>query len=110
MNHPPVATPAEPLDGEEMALTLQALARACRMDTDWVVARLEEGLLLPADAPRKNDDPAHWRFSGATVVRARRIAHLEVTFDADPQLAALTADLIEEVTTLRQQLRHLKAR
>jgi chaperone modulatory protein CbpM len=55
-------------------------------------------------------DRSAWRFSGATVVRARRIAHLELTFDADPHLAALTADLIEEVTNLRQQLRHLKGR
>lgn len=109
MNTPAFATPAEPLDGEGAALTLHALARACCMDADWVLARLEEGLLLSTDA-RQDGDPAQWRFGGATVVRARRIAHLEVTFDADPQLAALTADLIEEVATLRQQLRHLKAR
>jgi chaperone modulatory protein CbpM len=29
---------------------------------------------------------------------------LETCFDADPQLAALTADLIEEVARLRKQL------
>lgn len=100
--------PAELLDDDSAALTLEALARACCMDADWVTARLEEGLLQPGAAGSGN--PAAWRFSGATVVRARRIAHLEVTFDADPHLAALTADLIEEVTSLRQQLRHLKPR
>ena len=40
------------------------------------------------------------------MVRARRLAQLEVTFDADPHLAALTADLIEEVAFLRRRLRH----
>ena len=32
------------------------------------------------------------------------------TFDADPHLAALTTDLIEEVTVRRQRLRRLEAR
>ena len=36
------------------------------------------------------------------------IADLEHCFDADPQLAALTADLLEEVHALRRQLRSLK--
>ena len=100
--------PAELLDDSNAALTLDALARACRMDADWVAARLQEGL-LQAGTEGEGDRSA-WRFSGATVVRARRIVHLELTFDADPHLAALTADLIEEVTALRQQLRHLKGR
>ena len=100
--------PAERVDARNASLTLDALARACRMDADWVAARLQEGL-LQAGTEGEGDRSA-WRFSGATVVRARRIAHLELTFDADPHLAALTADLIEEVTALRQQLRHLKGR
>ncbi|MOA48290.1 hypothetical protein D3C78_1710190 [compost metagenome] len=47
-----------------------------------------------------------WRFSSQTLVRAKRIAHLEAAFDADPQLAALAADLMEEVLNLRRQLLH----
>ncbi|RYF39595.1 MAG: MerR family transcriptional regulator, partial [Comamonadaceae bacterium] len=54
-------------------------------------------------------DTGQWRFDSATLVRARRIASLEACFDADPQLAALTADLIEEVAQLRRQLRVLGA-
>ena len=108
--HPPTPL-AELLDdgSHSAALTLNALARACCMDAAWVAARLRDGVLQPA-ADGGATDPAGGRFSGATVVRARRIAHLEVTFDADPQLAALTADLIEEVAALRQQLRHLRGR
>ena len=118
MSHPTPTSPlAELLDDTDhataaspqgAALTLDALARACRMDADWVIARLQDGLLQPG--AEGVEDPSAWHFSGATVVRARRIAHLEVTFDADPHLAALTADPIEEVTALRQQLRHLRAR
>lgn len=80
-------------------LTLEELARACCMEPGWVVQRLEAGVL------RGERDGARWHISSATVVRARRIARLETTFDADPELAALTADLIEEVTQLRRRLR-----
>ena len=100
---------AELLDDSATALTLDALACACRMDTGWVITRLQEGLLQTA-TEETVDHPTTWRFSSATVVRARRLAHLEVTFGADPQLAALTTDLIEEVATLSQQLRHLHGR
>ena len=93
---------AELLD-EQARLTLDELARTCCMAPGWVVQRLEAGLLQGEQAEGR------WQFSSATVVRARRLARLESTFDADPQLAALTADLIEEVATLRQQLRHLRA-
>jgi len=98
-----LAQPGELLD-DAAELTVEALARACRMDTDWVIARLQEGLLQAGAMHAAN--PATWRLSSATVVRARRLAQLEVTFDADPHLAALTADLIEEVAFLRRRLRH----
>ena len=45
---------------------------------------------------------------GECAVRARRLARLESTFDADPELAALTTDLIEEVAALRRRLRQLE--
>lgn len=101
---------AELLDDSPTALTLDALACACRMDTGWVITRLQEGLLQTGTEGTAESGTTTWHFSSATVVRARRLAHLEVTFGADPQLAALTTDLIEEVATLRQQLRHLQAR
>lgn len=106
LHSPPLA---ERLDDDATTLTLDAVAHACRKDAAWVLARLQEGL-LQASGNAAADTPAAWGFTGTAVVRARRLAHLEVTFDADPQLAALTVDLIEEVLVLRQQLRHWAAR
>lgn len=91
---------AELLD-EHARLTLDDLARACCMAPGWVVQRMEAGLL---HGEHTGD---HWQFTSAMVVRARRLARLESTFNADPELAALTADLIEEVVALRQRLRQL---
>jgi len=54
--------------------------------------RVEEGL-VPA-APE-------WRFSAVVVRRVRRMRALERDFDAAPELAALMADLLEELDALR---------
>lgn len=101
-HHNPTIQPGELLD-DAAELTLKDLARICHMAPGWVSDRLAAGL-LQADSPG-----GHWRLASATVVRARRLAQLETTFDADPHLAALTADLIEEVARLRLRLRHLEA-
>ena len=78
-------------------------AQACRRDPAWVSARLQAGV-IEAQGPRAGV----YYFTSSTLVRARRIAHLETTFDADPHLAALAADLMEEVAALRQRLAQLE--
>lgn len=97
----PFFTPGELLDSA--ALDLAELAHACRQPKEWVVQRVrDEVLQIDADTGTGN---AGWRFSSRTLLRARRISHLEQAFDADPQLAALAADLMEEVLSLRKLLR-----
>ena len=93
---------AELLD-DNRPLSLEDLARACSMAPGWVTARVSEGLL------QGDQSAGTWRFTSTTVIRARRMARLESTFEADPQLAALTTDLMEEVTALKQRLKHLEA-
>jgi len=83
----------------DAAFSAEDLARACGVRVDWVRERVEAGVL------QVNPSTGEWRFDSATLVRARRVARLESGFDADPQLAALTADLMEEVERLRRQLR-----
>jgi chaperone modulatory protein CbpM len=41
------------------------------------------------------------RFTSVQLLRARRLADIERTFDANDELAALVVDLIEEVERLR---------
>jgi len=87
---------------DEAAFTADDLARACGVDTRWVHERVDAGVL------QVNQATGEWRFDSTTLVRARRVRGLEAGFDADPQLAALTVDLIEEVQRLRERLRRLE--
>lgn len=86
---------------DDVTLDLDELARACAVESLWVVERVEAGL-LGALNPQQ---PGGWRFSSAELARARRLAALERDFDANPELAALVADLIEEVARLRGRLK-----
>lgn len=84
-------------------ITLEDLARACAMAPGWVTERVSQGLL------QGDQTSGSWRFTSTTVIRARRMARLESSFDADPQLAALTTDLMEEVTELRRRMVQLES-
>jgi chaperone modulatory protein CbpM len=84
---------------EEAALDIEELARACGADPDWVVAHVEAGILTCVVT-----EPAP-RFTSRDLQRARRVRSLERTFEADPELAAMVADLIDEVERLRSRLR-----
>lgn len=110
--------PMSELLGDD-GLSLQELARACRRAPEWVSARVSEGVLAApspcdsivkaqADPDAPEDTQPRWRFASTTLVRARRVSDLEACFDADPHLAALTVDLIEEVGELRRQIVQLR--
>ena len=101
MPQSPITIPADLVELlDDAALSLQELARCCRVSPEWVLTHVQAGVLTPQHGRAAAD----WRFASATLVRARRIVQLEQTYDADPQLAALAADLMEEVAHLRRQL------
>ena len=84
---------------EDVALSVDELAQACACEPRWILEHIESGLLeciVVTSGER--------RFASAEFVRARRLRALERDFDANPELAALTVDLIEEVEALRRQL------
>ncbi|WP_018078168.1 chaperone modulator CbpM [Thiobacillus denitrificans] len=85
---------------EESWLTLEQVAAACMVEPAWLLRHLEEGLF-----PHAESIAGTWRFSGMTLIRARRMRQLERDFDAAPELAALVADLLEEMDELRARLR-----
>ena len=45
-----------------------------------------------------------WRFASRQLVRARKLVSFERDFDANPEVAALLVDLLEEIAELRRRL------
>ncbi len=80
-------------------LTLDELCRAGHVSPNWVAERVQAGLL-----PARDGAPEVWRFDAVTVRRVRCMAGLERDFEAVPELAALVADLQDEIERLRRRL------
>lgn len=81
---------------EDSWLTVEQVAAACAVEPGWLLRHLEEGLF-----PHAESVAGVWRFSDASLLRARRMRQLERDFEAVPELAALVADLLEELDRLR---------
>ncbi|HJX57321.1 MAG TPA: chaperone modulator CbpM [Thiobacillus sp.] len=85
---------------EETWLTLEQVAAACAVEPQWLLAHIEAGQF-----PHAESAAGVWRFSSACLLRARRMHQIERDFDAVPELAALVADMLEEMDALRARLR-----
>jgi len=84
---------------ENTWLTLEQVAAACTVEPGWLLRHIEDGLF-----PHAESVAGVWCFSSHSLLRARRMRQLERDFDAVPELAALMADLLEELDELRARL------
>ena len=89
---------------DEITLSLEELANSCQVDKTWVLERIESGSLTCIKT-NSND----WYFSSQDLIRAKRLLSIERGFDANEELAALVADLLEEVHTLKKEIKLLKS-
>ena len=88
------------MSNDDAGFTLEELCSACALEREWLVVRVREGLIPATEA-----GAAEWRFATATLTRVRRMRDIERTYDAAPELAALAADMLEEIDRLRARLR-----
>ena len=85
---------------EDAALTVEQFCTVIAVEQEWIIRHVEEGFFSVSGA-----SITEWRFSSADLRRAERMRMLERNFDAAPELAALVADLQEEMDELRARLR-----
>jgi chaperone modulatory protein CbpM len=88
---------------EDEALTIDEFACACAVEIEWIVERVEAGLI--SHVGQTGRAAREWRFASRELARARRMIAVERGFEANSELAALVADLLEEVQRLRLRLR-----
>ncbi len=86
---------------EDAVLDVETLCRLAGVAQDWLQRHVAEGQLAMYVV---SENASGWRFDAVALRRVQRLARLERDFDADPELAALVADLEEEVRTLRTSL------
>lgn len=85
-------------------LTLEQLCSVCALERDWLIVRVREGLI-----PAEGSAEPEWRFTTTTLSRVRRMREIERSYDAAPELAALVADMLEEMDALRARLKRAGA-
>lgn len=86
---------------DDQWLDAPQLCHLAGVSESWLNERVTLGLLR-ADAAGAQEQ---WRFDAADLRRICRMASLERDFDAVPELAALVADLEDELAQLRARLR-----
>ncbi len=85
---------------EEDGMTLGQLCRACDVHADWVISLVEEGIVEPAGKELRL-----WRFSGTNLVRVRTALRLQRDLGINLAGIGLALDLIEELESLRSQIK-----
>ena len=98
-NQSPFTREPQLLEGE--VLQIDEMARICGVSHEWLHSRIEQQVI---HATRRDGS---YYLCCSNIVRVQQVFNIEQTYDADPQLAALVADLSEEVQRLRRQLQVL---
>lgn len=86
--------------GSHPVLTLEELCRTCAVETEFVLAMLEEGVVQPVEGQA----PESWRFTEVQVRHVTVAWRLQHDLGVNPAGAALALQLLDEVETLRAQL------
>ena len=87
---------------EEDSLTLGQLCHACGVHADWIIGLIEEGIIEP-----QGEDMRLWRFSGASLLRARTALRIQRDLEVNLAGIGLVLDLMEEIESLRAHIKTL---
>jgi len=89
---------------EQTGLTLNDLCSACKAEVALIVELVDEGVLMP-----EGSAPEQWRFTGLQMHRARTALSLQRDLGVNLAGAALALQLMDELNSLREQLRRLSS-
>ncbi|MBX9916019.1 MAG: chaperone modulator CbpM [Nitrosomonas sp.] len=88
---------------EDALFSLDELAHSCHVSREWIIERVQWGLLRDDDLIGAAPDA--WLFDSRSFMRIRRIIAVERDFESNPELAGLVADMIEEIESLHARLK-----
>ena len=87
---------------DELQMSLDELCRACRARQEQVRVWVVEGVLQPS-----GDSPPTWRFTGASLRRAKLAITLTRELEINTPGVALALDLMDEIDALKARLRRV---
>jgi len=102
------------LDGmvldDQAELTLNDICSACSRNAEWVIELVEEGALEPVIVKTGSNKPAggqqnQWRFTGYSLQRAQTARRLQRDLNINLAGVALALELLEQISSLQEQLR-----
>lgn len=99
-------------ESNDIILSLEELVAACGQNHSWVVALIEENIIVPDVAHEDTNAAtphAGSRFSGLQLTVARRASRLSRDFDASVPAIGLILELLDELEQLRQFKRQWEA-
>jgi chaperone modulatory protein CbpM len=88
---------------DTIELTLFEFTEACALSTDQIIELVNEGVLDPI-----GEEPTNWRFHGASLIKARVAVSLQRDLDLNLPGVALALDLLDEIDSLRSELRRYR--
>jgi chaperone modulatory protein CbpM len=100
MSHVQVTITGTVVVETELQFSLDDLGQACGAGADTIAALVHEGVLAPL-----GEGPAHWRFAGTELARARRATRLMHDLELGAPGVALVLELFEQIESLRSELR-----
>jgi len=90
---------------EHTEVTLDEVSFFCSARREEIITLVEEGVLEP-----KGAHAGEWRFGGHSLRRAAKALRLQQDLEINLGAVALVLDLLEEIDTLRAQLRRVPDR
>ena len=80
---------------EAHEITLAELTRTCRVESEWVMELIEEGVLEPLQP-----GGPQWRFSATSIVRIHKARRLQNDLGVNLAGIALALQLLDRIDTL----------
>ncbi len=90
---------------ETVQYGLKDVCEVCEVHAERVVEMVEAGII-----EARGEQPAAWRFSAVSVMRSRKALRLQRDLEINIPGIAVTLDLLDEVESLRGQVKALKQR
>ena len=85
---------------ETSEITLAELTRTCRVQSEWVMELIEEGVLEPLQP-----GGPQWRFSATSIVRIHKARRLQHDLGVNLPGVALALELLDRIDRLEARLR-----